>query len=139
MKKPTSDYDALNHLMKLNKNENNLPLSFFEESAFLPEPDQSESLRSALERTGSSKLLWIGRFDWIIIKIAGLLRGSNSAANSPKKSKGSSPAKSQGSSKNLKKASPFSKATAAAAEKTGGFSLYSSVIFSTEDMKCEFK
>jgi len=53
------------------------------------------------------------------------LRGSNSAANSPKKSnsKISSPAKSQGSSKNLKKASPFSKAT----PEKPTFSLYGSV------------
>jgi len=107
LKNPTNDQEALSHLIRLNKNENNLPLSFFEESVFLANQYEPESVR--FDRTNSN----------------GHLRGSNSAANSPKKSnsKISSPAKSQGSSKNLKKASPFSKAT----PEKPTFSLYGSV------------
>ena len=55
LKKPNNDYEALDHLIRLNKNENNLPLSFLEDSVF--DIEKPESVRLPIERTSSSKSL----------------------------------------------------------------------------------
>ena len=108
----------MDHLIRLNKNENNLPLNFLEDSSLFERP---ESVRLPIERTSSSNCFCQ---DKSINRIAGPWRGSNSTANSPKKSssKPSSPAKSKGSSKKEKEknSSPFAKAKQE-------FSLYDSV------------
>ena len=59
LRKPNNDYEALDHLIRLNKNENNLPLDFLEDSAFFSnEADKPEATRLPIERTSSSNFFF---------------------------------------------------------------------------------